>query len=125
MNVRQARKALEHRIDDCIKCIKWKRFVRLHLASNLLTEIATVIEYGSRDRMERQVMVTLKSALLSKNVPELREAGRAWSEIQSGKTVGLMTWAHVGTDGEPGPEHLVSAHEIVDNGVDMTSEALK
>jgi hypothetical protein len=84
MNVRQARKALQHRIDDCLNCLKWKRFVRLHLASNLLTEIATVIEQGSRNRFEREVMVALKSALLAKNSGQLRDAGAAWSEIQSG-----------------------------------------
>jgi hypothetical protein len=83
VNVKQARKSLQHRIDDCLNCLKWKRFVRLHLASNLLTEIATVIEYGSRDHVERQVMVALKSAVLAKDSAKLREAGAAWSEIQS------------------------------------------
>jgi hypothetical protein len=100
MNVKQARKALQHRIDDCLNCLKWKRFVRLHLASNLLTEIATVIEYGSRDHAEREVMVTLKSALLSKNSPELREAARCWSEIQSTEKVGVQTLEHIAIHGQ-------------------------
>jgi hypothetical protein len=88
MNVRQARKALQHRIDDCLNCLKWKRFVRLHLASNLLTEIATVIEQGSRNRFEREVMVALKSALLAKNSGQLRGAATVWSEIRFGDDTG-------------------------------------
>ena len=106
MNVKQARKSLQHRIDDCLNCLKWKRFVRLHLASNLLTEIATVIEYGSRDHVERYVMVALKSALLAKNSGQLRDAGAAWSEIQSKEKVGAQALGEI------------TAREIIDDFVD-------
>ena len=67
MNTRKARKVLPHRLSDVIACLKWKRYLRLHLASNLCTELATVVEGGTRNQTERGLMILLKSAILSKD----------------------------------------------------------
>ena len=80
MLVRKARKLLPHRFQDVMACLRWYRWQRLHIASVLLTEICTVIECGSRDKVERALMISLKSALVSKNVVELREVFAAWQE---------------------------------------------
>ena len=80
MNVRLARKNLEHRTKDVIACLRWKRYIRLHLASNLVTELATSIEYGTRDPVERTLMVSLKSAVLSKDRVQIEEIIQAWTE---------------------------------------------
>ncbi|GAG85170.1 unnamed protein product [marine sediment metagenome] len=45
-----------------------------------MTEICTVIECGSRDKVERALMISLISALASKNQVELREVFGAWRE---------------------------------------------
>ena len=67
MNTRQARKALPHRLNDFIACLKWRRLLRLHLATCLLMEIATVIQCRSYDQAERSAMVSLKSAIMRKD----------------------------------------------------------
>jgi hypothetical protein len=73
MNVRKARKEIQHRGSDVLACLKWHRFKRLHLASNLLTELATVVQQGSRNPSERVLMISLKSAVLSKDSQALKE----------------------------------------------------
>ena len=73
MNTRKARKAIPHRLEDVIACLKWHRFKRLHLASNLLTELATIVERGSRVQSEKVLMISLKSAILSKDRQALEE----------------------------------------------------
>jgi hypothetical protein len=73
MNVRKARKEIQHRGADVLACMKWHRFKRLHLASNLLTELATVVQQGSRNPSERVLMIALKSAILSKDIQALKE----------------------------------------------------
>jgi hypothetical protein len=73
LNVRKARKEIQHRGADVLACLKWHRFKRLHLASNLLTELATIIQYGSRNGTERVLMISLKSAVLSKDSQALKE----------------------------------------------------
>ena len=86
MLVRKARKLLPHRLEDVLQCLKWKRLLRLHIASNILTELATVIEQGSRNNAECALAVVLKSALLKKDQPVLRNVLNSWEEIQNGKT---------------------------------------
>jgi hypothetical protein len=44
----------------------------LHLSSNALTELVTIIEQGSRDREERARMVTLEAALMRKDAKVLQ-----------------------------------------------------
>jgi hypothetical protein len=73
VNTRKARKAMPHRLQDVIACLKWKRYFRLHLASNLLTELATIVQQGSRDEAEKAMMISLKSAVLSKDSQALKE----------------------------------------------------
>ena len=77
MNTKDARKAIPHRLDDVIACLKWKRYIRLHLASNLLTELATVVESGSRSHDEKVVMIALKSAVLVNDCGKLKEIREA------------------------------------------------
>jgi hypothetical protein len=71
---------LPHRLQDVITCLKWHRYIRLHLASNLLTELCTVVECGSRNKTESALMVSLKSALLSKDRAQMVETFGAWQE---------------------------------------------
>ena len=80
MKTRQARKLIPHRFADCLACMKWHRFKRLHLTSNLLTELCTVVEQGSRIRTESALMISLKSAILSKDQTQMSEAFAAWKE---------------------------------------------
>ena len=80
MNTKMARKALPHRFNDVMNCLKWRRYLRLHIASNLLTGLCTVIEHESRNEVESGLMVSLKVALLSKDTVQLREFFAACQE---------------------------------------------
>jgi hypothetical protein len=80
MKTRQARKLIPHRFADCLACMKWHRFKRLHLASNLLTELCTIVQQGSRVGSERVLMISLKSAILSKDQTQMVEVFNAWKE---------------------------------------------
>jgi hypothetical protein len=86
MNTRKARKAIPHRLQDVITCLKWHRLVRLHLASNVLTELATVIELRTYNNAERALAKVLKSALLKKDRKVLENVLVSWAEVQNAKT---------------------------------------
>jgi hypothetical protein len=72
MNTRKARKLIPHRLADVIACLKWHRFKRLHLASNLLTDLVVTVQHGSRNDAEKSAMSALKSAILKKDIATLK-----------------------------------------------------
>ena len=71
MNTRAARKALPGRLEDVVNCLFWKRYIRLHLASNLLTELCVLIQLRTHNPEEAGMMVTLKAAILRKDTKVL------------------------------------------------------
>ena len=79
MNTREARKALPHRLDDVLNCLKWKRYIRLHLASNVLTELCTQIRCLSHSSVERGLMEDMLAAILKKDAKRLAEVFSLWS----------------------------------------------
>jgi hypothetical protein len=94
-----------------IACLKWKRYLRLHLASNLLTDLATVVQQGSRNEVERANMKTMKAAILCKDRKTLEVM------VKSGfVTFGTLQYK---LDGE-----VIAKKDIpiVDNGKNMMGE---
>ena len=71
MNIKIARKTLPHRLNDVLNCLKYRRFLRLHLVTVLVMESIVVIEKQSRDSVESGFMVDLRVALLKKDSKRL------------------------------------------------------
>ena len=82
MNTKQARKALPHRLDDVLACLKWKRYIRLHLASNVLTGLCTRIRCYSHSSVERGLMEDMLAAIVRRDAGQLRGAFDLWEELQ-------------------------------------------
>jgi hypothetical protein len=112
MNTRKARKAIPHRLQDVITCLKWRRFVRLHLASNLLTELCTVVEHGSRNKVERANMKAMKAAILCKD----------WKTLEIMAKSGFVTFGEYQYE-KDGAVMAGKKIPIVDNGINMMGES--
>ena len=78
MNTKSARKMLPHRVSDVLACLKWRRYVRLHISSNLLTGLCMRIKCLSRSSVERGLMDDLLAAILKKDAKRLSEVFQLW-----------------------------------------------
>jgi hypothetical protein len=80
MNTKSARKMLPHRVSDVLACLKWRRYVRLHIASNLLTGLCMRIRCLGHDSVERGLMDDMLAAILKKDAKRLNHVFSLWQE---------------------------------------------
>jgi hypothetical protein len=126
MNTKSARKMLTHRVSDVLACLKWKRYIRLHLASNLLTGLCMRIRCLGHDSVERGLMDDMLAAILKKDANALREVFQAWEKVVAGKNVGVLKYERVNVKSDGSTERTlerITTHEIVDNGVNMMGDS--
>ena len=80
MNMRQARKSVQFRLSEVLRLNKfWHRQLR-RLNEHLLIDTATNIEIRSQDKIEKGLMISLKSALIKKDRITLAEISTALTE---------------------------------------------